>query len=499
LRSDAPQRIIDAIERAGFIQDSDVLDTWFSSGLWPLSTLGWPDPSKFPESKGMLEAFNPSTVLSTAREIITLWVSRMVMFNRYFTGGGTPVSTPGQVPFRNVFIHAVVQDGDGKRMSKSAGNGVDPLDIISSHGADALRFTLCQMTTQTQDVRLPVTRDPTTGKNTSPKFDVGRNFCNKLWNAARFALGMLNAPAASSASSPRSLDPLLPRSLSLTDRWMLSRLYNTIAEVNASLKDYQFAGYAQAMYDILWRDFCDWYLEAIKPTVAESAGQRAVLAHSLETIVRLLHPVTPFVTEALWEHLRTIETAPVAGFTLVPSRVNGLLATAGWPVLDASLRDEHAERDFARVQSLVNMIREVRAQHQVVTRRRITLHAPKTLLDELRVSGGLDYVESLAGLESAVDTSVAASAASLTATIRFESFDLVLSNLADKADSGAEKERLERELADRTKAVSLITKRLENPGYMAKAPAKLVEESKAQLAAFDAEIKVLTEQLEKMG
>jgi len=344
-----------------------------------------------------------------------------------------------------------------------------------------------------------VTRDPATGKNSSPKFDAGRNFCNKLWNAARFALGMLTTASATSNSATRSLDPLIPRTLSLIDRWMLSRLHSTLIDVNASLKEYQFAGYAQAMYDILWRDFCDWYLEAIKPTVAENPGQRAVLAHTLETIVRMLHPVTPFVTEALWEHLRNIETAPVAGFTLTPSRVKGLLATAGWPILDSTLQDEAAERDFGRVQVLVNMIREVRAQHQVLTKRRITLHAPNALLDELRASGGLAYVESLAGLEAVAAGGEPAGSTTLTAVIRFESFDLVLGNLAEKAESGAEKERLERELADRVKAVSVIAKRLENPGYMAKAPAKLVEESKAQLAAFEAEIKLLSEQLEKMG
>ena len=405
----------------------------------------------------------------------------------------------GPVPFRDVFIHAVVQDGNGKRMSKSAGNGVDPLDIIDSHGADAMRFTLCQMTTQTQDVRLPVTRDPSSGKNTSPKFDAGRNFCNKLWNAARFALGIVgNASATENIDTQETaLESSPSRARPLVDRWMLSRLAGSLDEVNSTLKQYQFAGYAQTMYDLLWRDFCDWYLEAIKPTAPNDPAQRAVLAHTLETIVRMLHPITPFVTEALWEQLRHVKTQPVAGFNLSPSRVNGLLCTAGWPKLDSSLRDEAAERDFGRVQALVSAVREVRAQHNIAPKRRITLHAARTLIDELTASGGRSYVESLAGIETFTENPPTAGGGTQV-TIRFESYEVVLSNLADKVDAGAEKERLEKDLADKSKAATTISKRLENPGYMAKAPAKLVEESKAQLAALEAEVVALREQLEKM-
>ncbi|MGE4198773.1 MAG: valine--tRNA ligase, partial [Phycisphaerales bacterium] len=435
------------VER-GYHQDPDVLDTWFSSALWPLSTLGWPEPEQSAQTKGLLEAFNPTSVLSTAREIITLWVSRMVMMNRYLLGrdearsheatkGDTNASSPsspsvasslrgsvasfapGPVPFHDVFIHAVVQDGDGKRMSKSAGNGVDPVDIIHSHGADALRFTLCQMTTQTQDVRMPVetvcphcqhvfglegkhqitkdtkgiadarcpeckkdmvtplgvgtgqvkaTAEKPAATNTSRKFDAGRNFCNKLWNAARFALGILGGTALKSNEGGTALQSSLGGSQdtdlessattcrSLVDRWMLSRLRRSVADVNAALKEYQFSTYAQVMYDLLWRDFCDWYLEAIKPTAAGDAGQRAVLAHSLETIVRLLHPITPFVTEAIWERLKDIETAPVEGIELSGSRSSGLLCASGWPKVSESLNDEAAERDFARVQTIVTLI-----------------------------------------------------------------------------------------------------------------------------------------------
>ncbi|MBY0261804.1 MAG: class I tRNA ligase family protein, partial [Phycisphaerales bacterium] len=386
---------IEYFEHRGFTQDPDVLDTWFSSALWPLSTLGWPEPAQSPQTDGLLGAFNPTSVLSTAREIITLWVSRMTMMNRYLLGAG---GGRGPVPFRDVFIHAVVQDGEGRKMSKSLGNGVDPLDIIESHGADAMRFTLCQMTTQTQDVRMPVVREAKSGKNTSPKFDLGRNFCNKLWNASRFAIGMLPKvdgarPHAERGGTPSPIDP---RSLSLIDRWMLSRLAATTANVDTLLKNYEFSDYAEAMYRLLWWDVCDWYLEAVKPTIAGSPAQQAVLAHALETVVRLLHPITPFVTEAVWEQLRSVETPPIAGFTLGSSRT-GLLCTAGWPRIDAGVIDAEAEKTFEALRELISAIRNARSEHQVPPKRRITLHASPAALKLMALSPGL--VETLAGVE----------------------------------------------------------------------------------------------------
>ncbi|MFG0284804.1 MAG: valine--tRNA ligase, partial [Phycisphaerales bacterium JB039] len=255
----ADHGIVAQLESCGYRQDNDVLDTWFSSALWPLSTMGWPDPEQAASDTGiedfpdLLAAFNPTDVLCTAREIITLWVSRMVMFNRFFLKQG---ERPGPAPFRDVFIHAMIQDGEGRKMSKTLGNGLDPLDIINSHGADAMRFTLCKMTTQTQDVRMPVERDPTSGRNTSPKFDEGRNFCNKIWNAARFALGILRE-----AEDPIA-GPIDPAALRLVDRWMLSRLRQSAGACEQAVREYQFSVYAQTLYDVFWRDFCDWYLEA---------------------------------------------------------------------------------------------------------------------------------------------------------------------------------------------------------------------------------------------
>ncbi|QQS09609.1 MAG: class I tRNA ligase family protein [Phycisphaerales bacterium] len=475
-----------ALERNGWNRDPDVLDTWFSSALWPMSTMGWPDATD------LLRAFNPTSTLCTAREIITLWVSRMVMFNRYLMPEGWPNATDntnteiatgghglGPVPFFDVFIHAVIQDGDGRKMSKSLGNGVDPLDIIATHGADAMRFTLCQMTTQTQDVRMPVARDPATGKNTSPKFDLGRNFATKLWNATRFALTFLSTTDTSTAA-------LTPASLSLTDRWMLSRLARATAEIDRALDAYEFSTYAQSCYALLWNDLCDWYLEAIKPTIADSPSQRAVLAHALETIVRLLHPIMPFVTETIWEKLKDVTTAPIEGVMLGPSRT-GLLVTAGWPILDMSLIDDAAEARFARVQSLITLVREVRAQHKVPPKQPLTLHAPTAAALHDLTDEEQRLVMNLTNMERISSDPAPAGVPSFN----FEGAAWCLTGIATAADdpalAAAEAERHAKRLADLTKTIATLEGRLANPGYAQKAPPHMVQQTKDQLAAALAE------------
>ncbi len=589
VRSDDDAAVIAHIERDGFVRDPDVLDTWFSSALWPMSTMGWP------ERTPLLQAFNPTSVLCTAREIITLWVSRMVMFNRYLrdevperrgdeveekrgAAAGTPslgnsVSaslSSGPVPFRDVFIHAVIQDGHGQKMSKSLGNGVDPLDIIASHGADAMRFTLCHMTTQTQDVRMPVdlvcphtgevfapkmiankdgytvaapvqdspkdkskkmvtvygvasgeakaTPEMPLAKTTSSKFDLGRNFANKLWNASRFALGILEkrdevperrrdeveeAKSGAAALGIPSGTPSLRNSVSssLLDRWMLSRLSAGVGEAESALKGYEFSNYATTLYDLLWRDFCDWYLEGVKPTIAGDARQRAVLLSALETIVRLLHPIMPFVTETIWEKLKDLPRAglpELAGVTLGPARKGGLLATAGWPSIAASLRDEQAEAAFERVRSLVTVIRDVRAQNQVPPRRRVTLHQP---VGADLPADAANLVKTFAGVDRiTADPSPVAAVA-----VAFESREWRLSNLRDAvADGGGgnadvEKARLGKQIADKEKSEATLAGRLANPGYADKAPAPMVQQSRDQLAAVRKELEGLRAALAKLG
>ncbi len=482
----------------------------------------------FQDTAGLLEAFNPSSVLCTGRDIITLWVSRMAMFNRFFTGG--------TLPFTDVYINPIVQDGHGQRMSKSLGNGVDPLDIIHSHGADALRMVLCQIATSTQDVRMPVdTVCPHTGdvfepetittsaghvvaapiqscpsdpskkmvtaygvasglasatdempqaRNTSSRFDIGRNICTKLWNAARFAMMILEE------SDAKSSDAVDPASLGLVDRWMLGRLSKAVAEIDEAIATYTFSKYAELVYDLLWRDFCDWYLEAIKPTVRTNPGQQAVLHAALDTILRVLHPITPFVTEVLSERLNTLPR---------PGSINGvqlpraeLLCVGAWPSIEATLHDGATESRWGEVQSLVEAIRQSRAQQNVPNRQKLTLHGPRAIVDLVEACGPV--VPSLAGL-AAVTTDAPEGA---SVELLYEGDSLRLSGL----DEGIDPEKLKAQLTDRQKKLTGeirgLEGRLNNPGYVQKAPAKLVDETKAQLASKQAELADIESRLKEL-
>ncbi|MEM1185092.1 MAG: valine--tRNA ligase [Planctomycetota bacterium] len=599
--------VIEALEAAGFVRDPDVLDTWFSSALWPLSTLGWPnhtlpivaseqiDPNAhvniksvwvkrvgswrdfigsdedasgdlidrllhlrdtastadgtqplsyqlfsekdirengtkaaplahhdaiasaedmicavgvkasatlestkfgqlnipdlllehgFQDTAGLLEAFNPTSVLTTAREIITLWVSRMAMFNRYFLAQG---ETAGPPPFKDVFIHAMIQDGEGRKMSKSLGNGVNPLDIIATHGADAMRFTLVEMTTQTQDVRMPVEHDAESGKNTSPKFDLGRNFCNKLWNAARFAMSKLDA------NETFEPDAIKPTDLSLADRWMLARLHAGVVEIDQALATYHFSSYAKTLYDVVRRDFCDWYLEAIKPTVANDPKQRAVLRHTLDALLRVLHPVAPFITEAISESLSEIPAPPIEGLSLAAPRKDETLCTAGWPVIDDALADAEALDSFEKLRELVEAIRGVRSQHKVDPKRKIVFHPAGPLAESL--GDTTELVKTLAGLASISADEPEDAAVAFT----FDSTEHRLSNLADAIDAGAEAERLQKELADLDKSIKSLEGRLSNPGYVDKAPEHLVNQTRDQLTKAKADRDQVAAALERLS
>ena len=512
------------LEAAGFAQDPDVLDTWFSSALWPMGTLGWPDPKAF-GMQGMLERYNPSSVLSTARDIITLWVSRMTMFNRHFLGG--------KVPFRHVFIHPVIQDGFGQRMSKSLGNGLDPRDVIHSHGADALRYTLLDMTTDTQDLRVPVEMvDPHSGetftpeytrapsghqvaaavqkspkhagkamvssygaasglatpseaqplaRNTSSRFDLGRNLATKLWNATRFALANAPAPAAQVDLSKR---PAL-------DRWIVSRVARAVHRADAALAEYRFSEYAAACYDALWRDFCDWYLEAAKPTAKSDPERQAVMLACLDAIVRLLHPAMPFVTEAPWPALQARRAGEVPGLSLPRS---AMLATAAWPTVSPSLVDTAVEASFARTQALVDAIRAIRGERQIPPRKRIRLCAAPAA--QALCAGSDGIVESMAGLEAVAP---AASRGGAAAAFPFEGEECWLDGLVDQADAGAERARLEKLVADRRKAAQGYRGKLDNAGYVAKAPPKVVEETRAMLAAAEADLAAAERALKELG
>jgi len=505
-------------------QDPDVLDTWFSSALWPLSTLGWPDPSKFNSqmNAGLLEAFNPSQVLCTAREIITLWVSRMVMFNGYLKEkasrheGTHGRSASGQsVPFHHVFIHAVIQDGEGRKMSKTLGNGVDPLDIIATHGADAMRFTLCHMATNTQDVRMPVKKDPS-GKNTSEKFDLGRNFATKLWNASKFALSMIGAR---DEETKRSRDEVgagggetsslrLSVSPSLLDRWMLSRLASGFAEVEHALANYEFHEYAQSLYDLLWRDFCDWYLEGVKPTIAQSPAQQAVLGNALSAIVRMLHPAMPYVTEVIWEHLGNVAIAPVDGVrlthddrfalddTLKRRAATGLLCHQAWPHVSKALRDEAAEKTFDRMRALVTMIRDVRATHQVKPSQRIKLLVPAQASEFVMHADVKPLLMTFAGLE-AVEARPAGTPPEASVAFTFESAEFLIPGIGGSKETEAA--RLTKQIADLEKSVATLEGRLANPGYADRAPPAMVQQTRDELAKKKGELDAAKAALAKVA
>ena len=516
---DAPELEAE-LSDSGYVQDEDVLDTWFSSALWPISTMGWPDPSAFPDMDGLLDAFNPTDVLSTGREIITLWVSRMVMFNRFFQNG--------EIPFRDVYIHPIIQDGFGQKMSKSLGNGVDPRDISLSHGTDALRFVMTQLATATQDVRLPLdlvcpysgqtftpefvttpsghqvtapvqtspgdpskkmvtvygelsgqaqsSEDQPLARNSSAKFDAGRSFANKFWNAARFALGR--------SESPGTVDSI--KELELVDRWMISRVANAKDRIDEAIKNYQFSLTAELLYDLVWRDFCDWYLEGVKATIGDDPRQRQTLLSMLDAITRLLHPVCPFVTEALWPHLSAAGQPGLPGVTLPPSP---LVAQAAWPQLDDCV-DEEAEAEFERIKEIVNAIRRARADHGVPPKTKLTLGVSpelRTLINQAEAA-----VLSMATLDAVTEHS------SEGIQVHVEGEAMSLTGHEQEIDSDQEIERLRTRISELEKSVGALAGRLNNPGYVDKAPAHLVEETRGTLKTTEHDLAQARKSLEEL-
>jgi len=448
----------------GFRQDEDVLDTWFSSGLWPFSTMGWPEET--PE----LKAYYPGDVLCTAREIITLWVSRMVMLGQYYLS---------DIPFSDVFIHAMIQDGEGRKMSKSLGNGIDPLDIIDSHGADAMRFTLASMTTQTQDVRMPVeemTLPDGRRTNTSPKFDLGRNFCNKLWNAARFAL--LNLEACPAWSEVRTAERL-------EDRWILSRLNTAVRDATRAIEAFRFNELADTVYHFMWDDFCDWYLEIAKSRInAGDAAPKAILAHALDVLLRLLHPVCPFITEEIWRHVN--EVVAVRGPSDEPAEK--LLVRAQWPHADAAAIQPTAEEEFAALQEIVRQIRNARTEHNVPPGEKVKLIVEATGRAADSVAGNADLLRSQAGLS---DISVRPEPVEPPKGAAAVTAGGVKAYVLDIIDVEAERARLTKRAETLRKGIGGIEAKLSNEGFVQKAPAEVVQRERDRLADLQGELEAV--------
>jgi len=457
---------VDFIEQAGWTRDPDVLDTWFSSALWPFSTLGWP------EQTDELEKYYPGNVLCTAREIITLWVSRMVMMGQYCLG---------DIPFTDVFIHAMIQDGKGEKMSKSLGNGIDPLVVIGSHGADAMRFTLAQMTTQTQDVRMPVkkiTLPDGREVNSSPKFDIGRNFCNKLWNASRFAMMNLQAVPAWSQIRPGA---------DLSDTWILSRLNSTVATVTASIEGFKFSEMAESIYHFMWDDLCDWYLEIAKTRIADGQDTpKAVVAYCLDVLLRLLHPVCPFITEAIWARLNE----------LVPTRGPGegacesVLARALWPRADAAVINEPAEQQFAMLTNLIRQCRNIRTRHGVAPADKVNAIIDASGDTSRTVSENIDLIKAQAGLGeiSIGDRDTAQPANSGAATgggVRIFLLDVI--------DAQAEIARLNKQAETLEKGIKGIEGKLGNENFVSRAPEAVVEKERQRLEGLKRDLQTVKE------
>ncbi|HEX4123230.1 MAG TPA: valine--tRNA ligase [Tepidisphaeraceae bacterium] len=441
------------LSRLGFVQDPDVLDTWFSSALWPHSTLGWP------EKTADLQTWYPNDVLLTGRDIITLWVARMVMMGVY---------NMGEIPFHHVAINPTILDGHGERMSKSKGNGVDPVDIIDGYGADALRFTLANMATETQDVRMPVKKDAK-GRNTSDKFDFGRNFCNKLWNAARFALGNLEGATDDAPQAHGSAVGFL------ADRWIVSRFGQAVRDADAALASFRFDQYAKACYDFFWRDFCDWYLEAIKPTVKSSAETANVLAAMLDGTLRLLHPAIPFITETIWWRLNDVRPNRSLPDVLECPRSERLVKAA-WPVGPAV--DELAEKEFAFLQELIVTVRNLRNQYQVDVKRQVPISITGPASAIATVEANRQTIELLAScvVERAASGVAAPADAARAVVGDCEIF------AAGLVDAEAEKKRIEKETEALRKAIAALEARLANESYISKAPPALVQQTRDELA-----------------
>ena len=492
----APDRpdLENELNSIGFVQDPDVLDTWFSSALWPHSTLGWPEQT--PE----LRKYYPTSVLVTGRDIITLWVARMVMTGIYNMGHGQFLADSAEeakqkvlsrnselltaIPFHHVAINPTILDGKGERMSKSKGNGVDPVDIIDAYGADALRFTLTKMATETQDARMPVKKDAE-GRNTSEKFDEGRNFCNKLWNACRFALQNLEGIEP---------EPADEQKWSLADRWIVSRFNRAVDEANKALESYRFDVYAKTCYDFFWRDFCDWYVEAIKPALKDPArrGQTAaVLASVIDGSLRLMHPMIPFITETVWWRLNDVR--PARG---LPGRLDcppsKRLVLAKWPTVgDFAEASEHI---FPKLQEIISAIRNLRNEHQVNPRQSVNVSIRAGAEPARQIETNREMIELLATCQLthvAADIPTAKDAATITAA----GCEIFVEGLVN---ADAERQRLTKSIDDCNKKINAINGRLSNEAYIAKAPPALVQQSRDQLANLEAELNKLQDAMKKL-
>lgn len=436
-------------------QDEDVLDTWFSSGLWPFSTLGWPDKT------ADFKRYYPTNVLVTGYDIIYFWVARMIFTALEFTE---------QIPFKDVMIHGLVRDAEGRKMSKSLGNGIDPLEVIDKYGADAMRYMISTSSTPGQDLRFRWER-----------VEQARNFANKIWNASRFALMNLDG------FTYDQID--IGGELGTADRWILHRLNETARDITRLIDSYEFGETGRLLYNFIWDDLCDWYIEFAKLSLyGEDADAKkktqSVLAYVLDRTLRMIHPFMPFISEEIWQHL------PHEGETIT---------LASWPVYDAALEAPSAVREMNLLMDIIRAVRNIRAEVNVPMSKKIELIVKPSDEETNRIiSRNAEYVRRFCNTSKfEVDPGVAAPDKAMTAVVTGSELYLPLSGLIDIEQEIA---RLEKELAHLNSEVERVDKKLANAGFVAKAPAKVIEEERAKQKDYsDKRDKVLARIAELRG
>ena len=438
-------------------QDPDTLDTWFSSGLWPFSTLGWPEKTKD------LEYFYPTSVLVTGYDIIFFWVARMIV---------SALDQMKEKPFSDVLIHGLVRDAEGRKMSKSLGNGIDPLEIIEEYSADALRFTLATGNAPGNDMRFRMERVEASG-----------NFANKLWNASRFVL--MNLEGHDLADIDRGLDR---EGLELSDRWLLSRLDSLIAGVEDSMQKYELGIAAQKLYDFIWGEYCDWYIELVKHRLYDRGSKtgdtaRRVLHYGLDRLLRLLHPFMPFITEEIWQHL------PHEGETIT---------LAEWPKSDGSFRDEKAEQQMEAIMEAIRAIRNIRAEMDVAPSRKanVIIVSERKETRDLFANNSV-YIERLAAASKVTVREDKGGIPSDAVSAVIEGAQIYIP-MEELLDIEKEIERLEREKERLEKELERVNGKLSNKGFVEKAPAEVVDAEKEKLKKYQDMMAKVQERLKSL-
>lgn len=429
-------------------QDPDTLDTWFSSALWPFSTLGYPDDTK------ELEYFYPTDTLVTGYDIIFFWVARMI-----FSG----VEHMGQVPFHTVLIHGLVRDAQGRKMSKSLGNGIDPLLVIDQYGADALRFTLATGNAPGNDMRF-----------SDEKVKASRNFANKLWNAARFVLMYLGNDYCY---------PGLPKDLAIEDKWILSKVNTLAKEVTDNLERFELGIAVAKLYDFIWDVFCDWYIEIAKIRLQSGAGAdtaKAVLVYVLTDILKLLHPFMPFITEEIYQ--------------AIPHDTESIMISK-WPEYDPTLSFADEEAQMEKIMDAIRAIRNRRAEMNIPPSKKSKVYVETAFADVFAV--GSEFIKRLA---YASDVEIADAFGDLGNTVTIVTNDAkIYIPLGDLVDFEAEAKRLQKELAAAEEKLAFINKKLDNPGFVNKAPEKVVQQNRDEAAKLTEKIANLRSSLENLG